>query len=639
MMRLSRTGSALFVVLFMYVTHVHGQPPAEGTLAAWGDPNNGQTNVPLGVYKAVSMGAFHGAAIRVDGTLAAWGYNGYGQTNVPPGTFTDIAAGYLHSVAVRQDGTLAAWGYNGSGLGNFPPGVFKAVATNYLHNVALRTDGTIAAWGNNSHGQTNVPLGVFKAVGAGAFHCVGLRVDGTLAAWGDNAHGQTNVPPGVFIAVIAGDRHNLAIRPDGTLAAWGSNTRGQINVPPGTFTSIAAGWYHSAAVRADGTLAAWGDTSYGQLNVPTGVFKAVAANGYASVAIYGLQNRPPVAVVNASNAEDADDGPNVSTFCADAAGATVSLSGTGSSDPDGDSLSYLWSIIDGPAGATIANHNQADTTGSFPPGAYTVKLTVSDGKGGTDSATVAIAVDTVPQAVLVATATGDADTGPDVLVQGTGPNGAMVVLDGSGSSDPDAGDTLEYAWSVAEGSGAVLTNTDQPVTQGAFPPGTYTVKLTVYDVRDGERRGGVDVAEVKITIVADTTPPAITSLTTDVTALWPANNKMVPVAITVQASDDDTAAGQLQLQCKVSSSQPDQTSDDPTLVGDVNGQDGFTAPVGVTLTYQDGAYRGVVHLRAERQGGVKAGRTYSINVTAIDSAGNQNSSASTVVVVPHDKRS
>jgi PKD repeat protein len=59
-------------------------------------------------------------------------------------------------------------------------------------------------------------------------------------------------------------------------------------------------------------------------------------------------------------------------------GAAVAFSGSGSSDPDGDSLTYAWSFGDGAqgTGATVSHTYSA-------AGSYTATLVVDDGHGGT----------------------------------------------------------------------------------------------------------------------------------------------------------------------------------------------------------------------------------------------------------------
>ena len=82
----------------------------DGTLACWGDNDDGQASPPTGTFIAVSAGDYHTCAIKTDGTLACWGWNEYGQATPPTGTFTAVSAGYYHTCAIRTNGTLACWG-------------------------------------------------------------------------------------------------------------------------------------------------------------------------------------------------------------------------------------------------------------------------------------------------------------------------------------------------------------------------------------------------------------------------------------------------------------------------------------------------------------------------------------------------
>jgi hypothetical protein len=136
--------------------------------------------------------------------------------------------------------------------------------------------------------------------------------------------------------------------------------------------------------------------------------------------------------------------------------------------------------------------------------------------------------------------------------------------------------------------------------------------------------------------VQDTTPPVVVC-TTDLITLWPPSEKMKTVTIALQVADE-TPASDLILSCSVSSSEPDDANADGTSTGDVNGQDGYTSPVSVALTPdpEHNAFVGTVDLRAERNG-LQSGRSYSIVCTATDAAGNETT-ASCVVVVPHDRR-
>jgi hypothetical protein len=97
--------------------------------------------------------------------------------------------------------------------------------------------------------------------------------------------------------------------------------------------------------------------------------------------VYMQGNRPPVA--------EAGPAQNLNAGCR--CRTQVKLDGSGSYDPDGDTLSYVWT---GPFGSVIGKRPMV-TLGS---GETTIKLTVNDGKGGiaTDSVVITIVDRTAP---------------------------------------------------------------------------------------------------------------------------------------------------------------------------------------------------------------------------------------------------
>lgn len=81
----------------------------------------------------------------------------------------------------------------------------------------------------------------------------------------------------------------------------------------------------------------------------------------------------------------ANAGVNRTVEAISSSGASVTLDGTASTDPDGDALTYNWT---GAFGTTSV----ASPTVALPLGVNLVTLTVNDGLGGTSSATVTVSI-------------------------------------------------------------------------------------------------------------------------------------------------------------------------------------------------------------------------------------------------------
>lgn len=89
-----------------------------------------------------------------------------------------------------------------------------------------------------------------------------------------------------------------------------------------------------------------------------------------------------------------------------------------------------------------------------------------------------------------------ANAGADRTYEATAPNGRAVVLDGTGSSDPD-GNPLTWTWSGSFGTAIRATPTVQ------LPLDRHTITLTVSD-------GKLSSTDVVVITIQDTTPPALT---------------------------------------------------------------------------------------------------------------------------------
>jgi len=262
----------------------------------WGDDAFGQVDAPRGTrdVAALASGDSHTLALHTDGSISAWGEGGDGQTDTPHEIAVAIATGGFHNLALRPDGTVMAWGRNRAGQCDVPPDLADvvAIAAGRAHSIALRADGNVVGWG-----RTVIPPGVqhVAAIAAGAYHSLALRDDGEVVAWGQNSVGQCSSPADLrgVIRIAAGGYHSLAIKQDGTVVAWGTSDAGESRVPPNLtdVVAIAAGDHHSAALQADGSVVSWGLNQSGQCNTPSTPLKftAIAAGRVHNLAVVSTE--------------------------------------------------------------------------------------------------------------------------------------------------------------------------------------------------------------------------------------------------------------------------------------------------------------------------------------------------------------
>jgi len=157
-------------------------------------------------------------------------------------------------------------------------------------------------------------------------------------------------------------------------------------------------------------------------------------------------------------------------------GVRVTLDGSGSSDLDGDLLTYQWAFDSKPSGSAAALSDPAAVSPSFTadlPGTYVIRLVVTD-SGGLASAPATVTISTTNTKPI-------AEAGPDQAIIAIG---TTVQLDGTQSWDPD-GDPLTYQWIIVSkpgGSGTALSDpTAARPTFVADVKGTYVAQLVVAD--------------------------------------------------------------------------------------------------------------------------------------------------------------
>jgi hypothetical protein len=170
----------------------------------------------------------------------------------------------------------------------------------------------------------------------------------------------------------------------------------------------------------------------------------------------------------------------------------VTLDGTASADPDGQSLTYSWAQTGGPAAVTLSSATSPTPTFlATVDGAYTFTLTVNDGLVPTpDSVTITII--NVPP---------NADAGFDQTVAA----GTAVTLDASRSVDVN-GDTITFAWAQVSGpSAAPLSGSG--ATRTFTTTGLNGVWVFEVTANDGVA-AGTDRVTVRVNAAGNAVPTA-----------------------------------------------------------------------------------------------------------------------------------
>src|SRR5262249_42794191 len=163
-----------------------------------------------------------------------------------------------------------------------------------------------------------------------------------------------------------------------------SNAYGQLDIPAGLsgVSAVSAGGGHSAALKPNGTVVAWGNNGNdGVTDVPSGLSGVCEIATGLSFTLALTKNLAPIANAGGNRTATAVHSGNPANDT-----ASLTLDGTGSSDPDGDVLSYSWTV-DG-----IAAGTNPTLPLTLRPGTYTVVLTVTDPSNASsqDTATVTV---------------------------------------------------------------------------------------------------------------------------------------------------------------------------------------------------------------------------------------------------------
>ncbi len=243
------------------------------------------------------------------------------------------------------------------------------------------------------------------------------------------------------------------------------------------------------------------------------------------------------------------------------------LDGTGSTDANGDGLTYQWTLTNQPANSTATLNDPVSATPSFivdQVGAFTVTLLVSDGLLMSEADLVIIATDNSAPV---------AHAGPDHSVRA----GTIVPLDGTASNDAD-GNSLTYQWSqTVVPPGNTTSLSDPTAVSPTLTPdveGDYVAQL---QVNDGTVTSEPDTALIRVgntAPIADAGPDQSVDITT--TVQLDGANSSDP------QGDPLTFLWMLTLPTGSGATLSDATIAEPTFDPDVEGT------YAVTLTVNDG---------------------------------------------------
>ncbi len=291
------------------------------------------------------------------------------------------------------------------------------------------------------------------------------------------------------------DLNPTCVNPSGTPPNVALDPAPANNAPVAVVGGPYEGEAGTAAVQFDGSSSsdpdgdslsyAWqfGDGNSGSGKLPTHNYTAAGDFEIRLVVNDGQSDSPPSITTAAITAPPVNLEPVAQPGgpYSGQPGVAVTFDGSASSDPNGDTVTYLWSFGDGAMGdGASPSHIYA------AEGVYTVSLTVND--GALDSP---IATTTADIAVPPANRAPSADAGGPYAAD----TGSAVMLDGTASTDPD-GDMLTFIWDFGD---SVLG--DGPTPSHTYTTaGRYTVSLVV---SDGELESAAAASTVEVTDSAE----------------------------------------------------------------------------------------------------------------------------------------
>ena len=258
----------------------------------WGDGHYGQPMPPDDEkFIAVSSGADHVCALRVDGSAACWG--GRPATNGPvlghpqplgsppqDEKFTAISSGDSHACGLRTDGSAVCWGANWAGQSSVPAGErFAAITASFDYTCGIRQDNSALCWGNVEDQDVMYLQEQFTSISGGFDSTCGLTVDGIVACWSKFLAEIHHPFPNLRFSHLGShvshgsEAYRCGLDLDGSSICWSTPLGREVTldrIPASqAFIDVSTGLSHGCGILENGSIVCWGDNRQNQSAPPT----------------------------------------------------------------------------------------------------------------------------------------------------------------------------------------------------------------------------------------------------------------------------------------------------------------------------------------------------------------------------------